>query len=144
MAIVFGFAIWFLVTTLQKSPETSSHPGPASDPAVVRRVPAPGAHVLSQTSVGAQLLPGYDGRIIIDGRNIPEDQMDGAAPQGSPAYDPRYGVRPNNKNKVFFTPGPAKVIDRYRTGEVHITIRFWRIADGPSAARTISWAFFVN
>ncbi len=144
MALALAAAIAFVVVTLAKSPESTSHPGAAADPAIVAQSPAPGTHVLRQTPVGAKLLTGYDGRLTVNGVAIPEDQMDGAASEGSPAYDPRYGVRPNNKELVFFTPGPGKVIDHYDSGEVHVTVRFWRIADGESHARTISWAFFVN
>jgi len=144
MACALGAAIAFLVVTLQKSPESSSRPGAVTDPAVVRAEPAPGAHVLRQTSVGVELLPGYDGELVIDGVAIPEDQLDGAVGPGDRGYDPELGIRPNNRNQVFFTPGPDKAVDRYDTGEVHVTARFWNIADGRSAARTISWAFFVN
>jgi hypothetical protein len=144
MACALGAAIAFLVVTLQKSPESTSHPAAVSDPAVVRRVPEPASHVLRQTSVGVELLSGYDGRLTINGIAIPEDQLDGAIGPDDPAYDPSLGIRPNNRNRVFFTPGPDKAIDRYPTGEVHVTARFWNIADGESTARTISWAFFVN
>ena len=137
-------ALAFVVATIHKAPESDSHPDPASNPAVVLRKPLPGSHVLRQSQVGAKLLSGYDGRLVIDGRNIPEDQMDGAIPTDSPIYDPRYGVRPNNKQDVFFTPGPGKVIDHYPSGEVHVTVRFWRIVDGPKNSDRISWAFFVN
>lgn len=137
-------AIVFLAVSLEKSPVSESRPAPVADPAVVRRVPEPGAHVLRQSSVGVELLPGYDGRLTINGTMIPEDQLDGAVAPGSPAYDPRQGIRPNNRNQVFFTPAPDKAIDRYPTGEVHVTARFWSLADGESTARSISWAFFVN
>lgn len=142
--LLLALAVAFCVKAVQRAPAPGGALNDATDPAVVRQVPEPGGHVLHQTSVGVQLLPGYDGRLTIDGTTIPEDQMDGAAPPGSPAYDPRYGVRPNNKEQVFFTPGKGKVIGEYGTGEVHITVRFWRIADGERSARMISWAFFVN
>ena len=141
-ALALGLA--FVVMAVKRAPAPQSGADAATNAAVVEQVPAPGAHILHQASVGADLKPGYDGRITIDGRAIPEDQMDGAAPEGSPAYDPRYGVRPNRREHVFFTPGSEKVFDRYPTGEVHISITFWQIADGPDVSQTVSWAFFVN
>ena len=144
MFVALAIAVVFCVKAIQRAPSPGVAQGDATDPAIVRQVPDPGGHVLRQTSVGVELLPGYDGRVTLDGTLVPEDQMDGAAPPGSPAYDPRYGVRPNNKERVFFTPGEGKVIERYRAGEVHLTVRFWRIADGESSARSVSWAFFVN
>ena len=144
MFAALALAVLFCVRAIQRAPSPGVTQSEATDPAIVRQVPEPGGHVLHQTSIGVQLLRGYDGRLTIDGTEIPEDEMDGAAPPGSPAYDPRYGVRPNNKERVFFTPGKGKVLDQYRTGEVHLTVRFWRIADGERSARTVSWAFFVN
>ena len=144
MAIVLAVAIAFLATTLEKSPESQSHPAAATDPAVVRQTPAPGTHALRQSQVGAELLSGYDGALTINGVNIPEDQLDGVVMPGDPNYDPAMGIRPNTRDQVFFTPGPGKAINRYPTGEVQVSVRFWNIADGKSTARTISWAFFVN
>jgi hypothetical protein len=117
--------------------------GPASDPAVVREVPGPGDRVLRQTQVGAELKPGYDGRIIVNGQEVPEDQMQGALdPNSKTAHD--FGVRPNNRNEVFFQPGTGKIIDKFSGREVTITIRFWKEADGPGKARTITWQFSIT
>lgn len=144
MAAALGAALLFVVVTLQNAPHSSNSAEAADDPAVVRRTPDPGSHVVRQSSVGVQLLPGYDGRLTIDGVTIPEDQLDGVVLPGDANYDPELGIRPNTRNRVFFTPGPDKAVDEYRTGEVQVTARFWRIADGESASRSISWAFFVN
>jgi hypothetical protein len=117
--------------------------GPASDPAVVHQTPGPGDRVLRQTEVGAELKPGYDGRIIVNGQEVPEDQMEGSLdPNSREAKD--FGVRPNNRNKVFFQPGPGKIIDTFSGREVTITIRFWREIDGPAKARTITWQFSIT
>ena len=116
---------------------------PASDRAVVRQVPGPGDRVLSQTEVGAELKPGYDGRLLINGIEVPEAQMSGALDPTSP--DARtFGVRPNNRNQVFFKPGPGKVVDKFPGREVSISVRFWREADGPSRSRMITWQFSIT
>lgn len=138
-------ALFFVVVAVQRAPSSPEEGIPdAGDPAVVRQTPAPGTHVLRQSPVGAELLSGYDGRLTIDGREIPEDQLDHAITPDHPHYDPELGIRPNTRDQVFFTPGPDKVIERYDTGEVRVELRFWKIADGPEAARMISWVFFVN
>lgn len=144
MAGALALGIAFCIHAIDRAPSTTTPIGAATDPAVLSQSPSPGSHVLHQTPVGAKLAEGYDGRVIIDGVEIPEDQMDGVAPVDSPAYDPKYGIRPNNKNQVFFTPGPGKVVSEYHTGEVQVTVRFWPIEKGEAAARTVSWAFFVN
>lgn len=144
-AAALAAALVFVVVAVQRAPSSPEEGVPnAGDAAVVRQTPAPGTHVLRQSRVGAELLDGYDGELTIDGRTIPEDQLDYSVGPDHPDYDPEQGIRPNNRNLVFYTPGPGKDVERYRTGEVSVSLRFWKIADGPSTARTVSWVFFVN
>ncbi len=114
------------------------------DPAIVRQEPIAGSHVLHQAQVGLVLQQGYDGRITIDGNTIPEDEMDNAIPTSSPLYDPRLGPRPNDKNQVLYTPAAGKVLDGYPPGVVTISVRYWKIADGEGASRTLTWTINVN
>jgi hypothetical protein len=134
------FAVWFLWWATQRGESGSA--GPADDPAVVSRVPGPGDKVLRQSEVGAELKPGYDGRVLVNGVEIPEDQMIGALDPGSSEAQ-RFGVRPNNRNEVFFKPEQGKVIDTLRTGVNTVTIRFWPEKEGEQSARTISWQISV-
>jgi hypothetical protein len=111
--------------------------------------PAPGGRVLRQSEVGVVLRDGYDGRITIDGVAIAEDQMVGAIDPTSAEYealpqDQRdLGPRPNNKNVVKYQPGPGKAVTEYATGAVEITIRYWRIADGPQSAQSTTYTVRV-
>lgn len=105
--------------------------------------PTPGGRVLRQSEVGVVLRDGYDGRITIDGVAIPEDQMVGAIDSSNPEFDPEAGPRPNNKSVVKFQPGPGKAVTEYATGSVEITIRYWRIADGPDAATSTTYTVRV-
>lgn len=142
LVLLLGAAA-FAVYAFGRAPD-HAETGPLHDAAVLQQVPAPGANVLRQTQVGAKLKPGYTGLIIVNGTQIPEDQMDGAVPTTSKEYDPRFGVRPNNKELVFFTPGPGKVISRFGSREVTITVRFWPIADGEGAAQSVTWTIYVS
>jgi hypothetical protein len=131
--------------------------GGDSDPAVTSGAdvpiesyqPAPGGRVLRQSEVGVVLRDGYDGRITINGVAIPEEEMVGAIDPSSPEYDALpedqrdLGPRPNNKNVVKYQPGPGKAVAEYATGSVEITIRYWRIADGPQAAQTTTYTVRV-
>lgn len=132
----------FVVYAFREAPsnEVSTH----RPPAVVREVPIPGSHVLHQAQVGAVLKTGYDGRITVNGTEIPEQQMDGAIPVSAPTYDPRLGPRPNTRNLVLFTPGEHKVIDAYDRGTVTIEVRYWKVDEGPSRSKSISWTISVN
>lgn len=118
------------------------------DPVVVDQFPGPGARALRQTRVGAELQQGYDGRLIINGIAIPEAQMDGAVDLETTSKGDikQFGVRPNNRNSVFFQPGPGKVITAFETGEVTVVLRYFpdqkRTDDG--TGRIVSWTINVN
>jgi len=105
--------------------------------------PSPGGRVLRQSEVGVVLKAGYDGRITIDGVAIPEEEMVGAIDPSNPEYDPEAGPRPNNKSVVKFQPGPGRAVTEYATGSVEITVRYWRIADGPGSAQATTYVVRV-
>ena len=140
-AVALAAALAFLAYSCSQGGDQG---GGETDPAVLRRFPAPGARVLRQSEIGAELEPGYDGRVSINGVPGPEEQMNGAIPEDSPEFDPELGVRPNNKNLVSFTPGAGKVIEELDTGEVRVRVRFWRITDGPEAAGSTTWTIYVT
>lgn len=117
----------------------------ATDSVILEQYPAPGGRALRQTEVGAQLEFGYDGRLVVNGIAIPEEQMEGAVnPAVVSAEDiARYGVRPNNRDRVVFRPGPGKVIEEFEQGEVQITLRYF--PDGRQEdSRTTSWTVTVT
>lgn len=116
------------------------------DDAIVALTPNDGAQVLRQSSVGAELRPGYDGRLTINGIEIPEREMDGAIDPASvsAAELAKYGIRPNNKNRVFFTPGPGKVIEEYDTGVVTIRLDYFRDELRESTERSATWSIRVD
>ncbi len=113
------------------------------DPAVVLQIPAPGARALRQTQIGAELGAAYDGRLTINGIAIPEEEMEGAIDPDSvsPADLKQFGIRPNNQNRVFFTPGPGKVIESLPEGEVTVTVTYFRTRQNVQSGRSISWTF---
>jgi hypothetical protein len=115
------------------------------DPAIVALFPTDGAQALRQTEVGADLAPGYDGRITVNGIEIPEEQMQGAVDpdeiDSQGAED--LSVRPNNRNRVYFKPGPGKVIEEFQQGTVEISVRYFP-QDNPQDEKTISWSIRVD
>ncbi|HYI60582.1 MAG TPA: hypothetical protein VEW93_02125 [Acidimicrobiales bacterium] len=120
-----------------------------AQPAIASFTPAPGGRVIRQSTVGVILEQGYDGRLTINGTAIPEAQMEGAVVPGTDAYERltedqrRLGPRPNNRERVLFRPGPGQAITELDTGEVQITVRYWRVADGEQTARTFSYSIYT-
>ncbi|MBI2709287.1 MAG: hypothetical protein HYX34_06290 [Actinobacteria bacterium] len=138
--------VWAWSSNGQQDPSL----GASGSGVVVRYDPAPGSRVLRQAQVGVDLKEGYDGRLVVNGVPIPEEQMVGAIVPGTPAYEQltpaeqAAGPRPNNRNVVKFQPGPGKAITRFTTGEVQVTIRYWREDQGPRTARSFTYTIFVT
>jgi len=146
--IVIGALLVFCVVLAAKGcrhTDTSNAAGD-QDPVIVSQTPLPGSHALSQSEVSAVLLQGYDGRLTINGIAIPEGQMEGAVdPSSMSAADFRkYGLRPNNRNTVAFQPGPGKVLTSLPTGEVTVTVHYFRDRLNQQGGRTVSWSFTVD
>ena len=73
----------------------------ASRPDVVERlIPPNGARELRQSELGIDLAPGYEGTLVVNGIEIPDDQL-----RHVPA-----------QNQVFFTPGEGKAIEELDGG----------------------------
>ncbi len=121
--------------------------GEGADAAIVAYDPSPGGQVARQAPVGVELEQGYDGRLTINGVAIPEEQMVGAiSPEDAvdlPAEQQDLGPRPNNKNVVKYQPGPGKAVTEYDTGTVEISVRFWKVSEGPDDARTVTYPIRV-
>ena len=111
------------------------------DPTILTQFPPPGGQAVRQTTVGVDLKPGYDGRLTINGIAIPEQDMDGARDprEVSDADMKANGLRPNNHNRVYFTPGPGKVIEKFNEGTLRIAVRYFRDGQPNSGGRTVSW-----
>ncbi len=81
------------------------------DPAVIISLfPTSDAQALRQTEVGADLAQGYDGRLTINGVEIPEEQMDGPRPVARwiPPTWPRTACDPTTATTCSSSRGPAR------------------------------------
>ena len=81
----------------------------------------------------------------IDGVAVPEEQMEGARDPAD--VDPEdlaeNGLRPNNRNRVYFQPGPGKVIEEFDSGLVTIELSYFKERQ-PDTARTVRWQIRVD
>lgn len=147
---VLVVAVGVLAVTFSRGEDAGPQGVGCNDMAVVACTPRPGSHVLRQAEVGVELRPGYDGRITIGNVAIPEEQMQQALDPSSPEFQRlpaeqrTLGPRPNNRNVVKFQPGPGKAVERFTTGEVRITIEFWRESEGRDSSRRFSYSVIVT
>ena len=140
LAVAVGVLAWGTRSTV-------SGDSGSKDQIVVAQFPVPDALALRQTEVGADLLEGYDGRIVINGISIPEKEMDGVVPATSAEAargKKAPALRPNNRRHVFFTPGAGKVIEKLPQGRVVITVVYFRDGQPTVGRGAITWTITTN
>jgi hypothetical protein len=81
-------------------------------------------------TVTVDLADQYTGVLVIDGIEIPEDELDRVV-----------GIQ-----QVSFRPGPDKAISRFRAGENTVVVRYWngRLQDRPAKPYSFSWSFVAK
>jgi hypothetical protein len=118
-----GVAAFLLVSGFMMKSEQEP---PVRRAGLVQVFPQPATVTLRQDAVGAVLEFGWDGRLQIDGRGIPDDQLE----------------RIPGINRVSFTPGPGKEIESLDEGRHCASLFFWPSAAGESANDTPHvWCF---
>ncbi|HEV2768494.1 MAG TPA: hypothetical protein VGV63_12405 [Acidimicrobiales bacterium] len=118
---LFGFVYAFTL-----GGDEDAGPG---DAAVEHLVPAPGSQTVRQAEIGVDLVPEWTALLVVNGIEIPEDQL----------------RRVDAQNQVFFTPGPGKEIEQLDAGMVQVTALIWRPVAGESRqdAQAVRWTFRV-
>jgi hypothetical protein len=78
-------------------------------------------------TVSVDLADQYTGVLVIDGIEIPEDQLERVV-----------GIQ-----TVSFRPGPGKVISRFRAGVNEVVVKYWngRLQDRPAKPFSYNWTF---
>jgi hypothetical protein len=94
---------------------------------VERLIPREGDEVLRQAELGIDLAPGYEGALVINGVEIPTEELRLVPEQ----------------NQVFFTPGEGKAVERLRAGPNCAVAIAWRSSQGRGTAndRSFTWCF---
>ena len=133
--IVYGFA----------SAQTGDQAVEVTDPAIERVLPMPGALVLRQSQVGADLASGYRGVLIIDGQEIPT--TDAQAPGGPSNADPNTNIDAVfdlSQNTILFVPRQGATIEQFAPGDHQITVVYWKLDETRDDAKTFTWNFKVS
>lgn len=142
LAIAFG--VWLLMLAAARD-DTTLEKG-TGNPRVAMQLPLPDSQAQRQTQVGVELAEGFTGVLAINGTPIPEEQLDGARDPASMSADDlkKYGVRPNNRNRLIFTPGPGKVFEAIPLGDVTVTVNYHLDRQPGTEAGTYIWSFEVQ
>lgn len=132
--IIYGFA----------TAQTGDDAVEITDPAIERVLPLPGALVLRQSQIGADLATGYRGVLIIDGQEIPTQDAQATGDANSDVtvnYDAVFDLA---QNTVLFLPRQGATIEQFAPGDHQATIVYWKLDESRDQAKTFSWTFKVS
>jgi hypothetical protein len=90
--------------------------------------PPADSEALQQVQVGIDLGNAFTGVLVVDGIEVPEEQL----------------VRQEALNQVFFSPGDEQVIEQWEPGRNCVQAIVWPIVEGREESRTIDWCFEVT
>jgi hypothetical protein len=116
------------VLLLQKADTTP--PAPVGQPtSVVSVLPSPGSLARPQTTLDAQLQTNLTGTFVLDGQEIPLNQLEQSVTTG----------------EIAFRPGPGKLLGQFAPGTHAVTIEYWLATrPRPTNPGHFSWTFRVG
>lgn len=117
-------------------------------PALIEEIaPVRGAtQVPAQTQVFVDLLPGYEGVLVIDGLELETvnlDEVRGNATPGSQIVLPPTTIFEPGNATLTFDPSPSSTISEFSQGEHLVSVVYWKTIEGRGRARSFSWTFTV-
>ena len=119
-----------LVLAVQRADTGEPDSPTAGTPDVIEfLVPAEGSEVLQQSNVAADLAAGWTGTLVINGTEIPENQL----------------VVEPGQNIVEYRPGPGLVVEQLPPGRNCAQVITWRVNESRERARQpVEWCFEVT
>ena len=103
----------------------SSGPSQAVSAIIESTVPGNGDQIQQQSPITVDLLSGWDAKLTIDGRAIPDQQLQKVKEQGI----------------IKFQPGPGKVLEYFPAGQNCVTLTYWQLANPDSTFTAPAWCF---
>ena len=106
--------------------------------------------VLQQDQIIVDLQAGFEGRLVVDGIELPTTVI--GQSDVDPNEQPEPGQQIDLPTTAVFDPGNAvlsfqpvegALIESFTEGEHEVTVFFWPIEDGPEQARAYTWTFDV-
>lgn len=143
LAIAFGLVlVGFALLRAETGSDTDDLPDAIEQIEPVNRA----TQVFAGSQVSVDLEAGYEGLLVIDGteletvrtedllREDPDPGEQVSIPTGVVIYD-------EGRATLTYTPGPDAPVEEFAEGPHSVTVRFWKIEEGPQRARIFSWSF---
>lgn len=100
--------------------------------------------VPQQTEVFVDLLPGYEGVLVIDGLELQTVNLDDLQAQpGREVVLPPTTIYEKGNATLTFNPSENSEISEFSQGEHLVRVIYWKSTEGRSRARSYSWTFTV-
>lgn len=122
LAVAAGSAL--LLSRLPQGPDQAA-------PDVIRSLsPAADEKIPQQGQIRIDLQAGWMGRLQVDQRPIPDEQVNRSA-------DPTLATH----QQLLFQPGPGKALEYFPAGQNCATLTYWPVRTGPAQSFTRNWCF---
>lgn len=118
-------------------------------PAAIESVdPVKGSQAVpSQTSIIVDLQAGYTGEFVVDGvaiETVNLGDLGVLAPEpGQQVTLPKKTIYEPGNATLTFQPSEGAPIEELEQGTHAVTVRFWKLIEGPQFSRVYSWTFTV-
>jgi len=130
MALLVVVALAGIVVAVMAASTGGDRTSEVLPESVERLIPASGAEILAQSTVGIDVAEGYDAYLIVEGKEIREG-TDGL-------------VRQTGTGLVQFTPGEGRPVTGLPSGRNCMTAMVWKSTEGPKTAKPVNWCFDVT
>jgi hypothetical protein len=123
LLVIAAGATFGLTRLPQGAPETASDIVKSVSPEANEKIP-------QQGQVKIELLAGWAGRLTIDQRAVPDNQI-------NRSEDPTV----SSHQQLLFQPGPGKALEYFPAGQNCATLTYWQVRTGPEQSFTRTWCF---
>lgn len=135
------FGVLLVVLALLLTNRGSKDVRVEGNPIIEALVPEADSEVLRQTTVGIDLISGYEAELTINGIPIPPDQInvlrDVENPRKSATTGGSFG---STLNRFVFQPLNGRAVPELLGGKNCVVAEFWPLSD-PSERKKIEWCF---
>ena len=111
--------------------------------------PGDNERVLRQSQVIVDFIEGFNAKLFIDGIELTTTRLDeiSAGRQVQPGAQidlPPTAIFDPGNYTISFLPQEGAPIETFSQGLHTVTVRYWKVIDGPEKARSYSWEFEAN
>lgn len=112
--------------------------------------PGPGDQVLRQSQIYVDFIEGYNAVLTIDDVELETTRLDeltanGTTPQPGAQVDmPPTAIYDPGNYIISFLPQQGAPIENLTQGKHTVSVRFWKVTEGPTKSRIFKWTFEAN